>query len=254
MPSEPVIRSLTIRNLLSFGDDPTKIDLQRLNVLIGPNGSGKSNLIEVLGLLQSAPKELAVAISNGGAIEEWLWKGANKVPIASIEAIVSSEGGPMALRYRIAFTKAGFRFEIADESVEDEHAAANGQPTGRYYSFAKGRPIIYRNGQKRRLREEDFDPQLSILALRKDPEHYPQITYVGESFSKFRLYRDWEFGTVADVREPCDVGLPSGYLEEDGSNLGIVLDRLLARPRVKHQILESLRTFYENTKDLRTSI
>src|ERR1022692_4185832 len=75
-----VIRSLTIRNLLSFGGEATTIDLQHLNVLIGPNGSGKSNLIEVLGLLQNAPKELATAISNGGPIDEWLWKGATKTP------------------------------------------------------------------------------------------------------------------------------------------------------------------------------
>ena len=122
MEPEPVIRSLTIRNLLSFGEEATTIDLRCLNVLIGPNGSGKSNLIEVLGLLQSAPKELATAISNGGSIDEWLWKGAAKSPIASIEAIISPAKGPMALRYRLTFTKAGFRFEIADELVENETA------------------------------------------------------------------------------------------------------------------------------------
>jgi AAA15 family ATPase/GTPase len=59
MQREPVIRSLTIQNLLSFGEESTPIGLQHLNVLIGPNGSGKSNLIEVLGLLQKAPTELA---------------------------------------------------------------------------------------------------------------------------------------------------------------------------------------------------
>jgi predicted ATPase len=42
-------------------------------------------------------------------------------------------------------------------------------------------------------------------------------------------------------------------LEEDGSNLGVVLDRLLALPPVKRQILASLRTFYANATDLRTN-
>jgi len=254
MPLEPVIRSLTIRNLLSFGDEPATIDLQNLNVLIGPNCSGKSNLIEVLGLLQNAPKELATAISNGGPIEEWLWKGATKTPTASIEAIVSPARESMALRYRLAFTKAGFRFEITDELVENEAPLPDKERLHSYYAFVNGRPMLSQNGEERKLRQEDFNPQLSILAQRKDPEHYPEITYLGELFAKFRLYRDWEFGTISDVREPCDAGLPSEYLEEDGSNLGIVLDRLLARPAVKHQILDSLRTFYENAKDLRTSI
>ena len=85
---QPGIRNLTVQNLLSFGE-MTTIDLRPLNVLIGPNGSGKSNLIEVLGLLQNAPKDLATAISNGGPIDDWLWKGAAKTPTASIWATVA---------------------------------------------------------------------------------------------------------------------------------------------------------------------
>ena len=254
MQLEPVIRSLTIKNLLSFGEEATMIDLRSLNVLIGPNGSGKSNLIEILGLLQNAPKELATAISNGGPIDEWLWKGAARTPTASIEAIISPAKGPMALRYRLAFTKAGFRFEITDERLENEAPLPDKQRPYYYYAFVNGRPMLNYKGEERRLQQEEINPQLSILAQRKDPEHYPEITYLGDLFARFRLYRDWEFGIGADVREPCDAGLPSEYLEEDGSNLGVVLDRLLARPPVKHQILDSLRTFSENTKDLRTSI
>jgi predicted ATPase len=220
MQLDPVIRSLTIRNLLSFGEGTATIDFQHLNVLIGPNGSGKSNLIEVFGLLQNAPKELATAISNGGPIEEWLWKGATKAPTASIEAIISPARGPMALRYRLAFTKAGFRFEITGELVENEAPLADKQRPYFYNAFVNGRPMLNYKGEKRELRQEDINPQLSILAQRKDPEHYPEITYLGDLFAKFRLYRDWEFGTLADVRRPCDSGLPSEYLEEDGSNLG----------------------------------
>jgi len=39
-----LLRSITLRNLLSFKD--ASLDLGPLNVLIGPNGSGKSNLID----------------------------------------------------------------------------------------------------------------------------------------------------------------------------------------------------------------
>ncbi len=257
MIEEPIIRALTIRNLLSFGDEPTVIELRRLNVLIGPNGSGKSNLIEVLGLLQKAPRELATAISNGGPIDEWLWKGANprgKPPTASIEVIVSPLKGKVALRYRLAFTKAGFRFEITDERIENERSQPNTNRASFYYDLGNGRPKLNHRGKTRGLRQEEINPQLSILAQRKDPEHYPEITHLGDVFTKFRLYRDWEFGTIADVREPCDASLPNEYLAEDCSNLGVVLNRLLAMPFVKDQILGSLRTFYEDTKDLRTSI
>ncbi len=95
MEREPAIRRLTIRNLLSFGEQATTVDLRNLNVLIGANGSGKSNLIEVIGLLQNTPKDLGKAISNGGSIDEWLWKGAKETPAASIEAIVGEATGPL---------------------------------------------------------------------------------------------------------------------------------------------------------------
>ena len=254
MPNDPIIRSLTVRNLLSFGEESITVALQNLNVLIGPNGSGKSNLIEVFGLLQSAPKELATAISNGGPIDEWLWKGASKSPVASIEAMVRPAKGAMDLRYRLAFTKAGFRFEITDELIECERPQPGKPKPYFFYSYENGRAMLNFKGEERDLRREDVNPQLSILAQRKDPEHYPEITYLGELFAKFCLYRDWEFGTVAEVRNPCDASLQSAYLEEDGSNLGVVLDRFLSRPPVKQQILDSLRTFYENTRDLRTTI
>jgi predicted ATPase len=255
MPQPGPVRSLTVRNLLSFGDQPTTVELKKLNVLIGPNGSGKSNLIETLGLLQNAPKELATAISNGGPIEEWLWKGAKRPPTASIEVIVSRPPvGAMALRYRLAFTSSGFRFQITDERIENEHAFPDKDRPYFYFAHVNGLHMLNYKGEERGLRQEEVNPQLSILAQRKDPEHYPEITYLGDVFAKFRLYRDWEFGSLASVREPCDASLPNEYLEEDGSNLGVVLDRLLALPPVKRELLSYLRTFYQDAADLRTSI
>src|ERR1700733_3606324 len=93
MERKPAIRRLTIRNLLSFGEKDTTIDLQNLNVLIGANGSGKSNLIEVIALLQSTPKDLARTISEGGSIDEWLWKGSAPRPTARIEALIGQASG-----------------------------------------------------------------------------------------------------------------------------------------------------------------
>jgi len=260
---QPGIRKMVVENLLSFGE-ATTIDLRPLNVLIGPNGSGKSNLIEVLGLLQNTPRELATAISNGGPIEDWLWKGAAKTPKASIHVTVdrSSElalANPKPLQYRLAFTKAGFRFQIVDEYIGDEGTWLDRRETGvlsqgAHYSYVNGYATFVNKGEQVPLRFEDVNPQLSILAQRKDPEHYPEITHLGKLFTRFRLYRDWEFGTVSGVRQPCDAGLPNEYLEEDGSNLGVVLDRLLAQPVVKRQLLESLHTFYEDAADLRTNV
>ena len=52
------VKEVSLRNILSFGPQGSKIGLANLNVLIGPNGSGKSNLIEVFALLRSSPASL----------------------------------------------------------------------------------------------------------------------------------------------------------------------------------------------------
>lgn len=254
----PTIRSLKIRNLLSFGDEPTAVELRPLNVLIGPNGSGKSNLIEVLGLLQSTPKELSAAISNGGGIDEWLWKGASKTPTASIEVIVSPSNDGAAtkpLRYKLSFSKEGYRFHITDELVENERPDKGETVSYFYFRYVNGSPMLnLKQKGVRGLQKEEINPQVSVLAQRKDPEHYPEITRLGTLFAQVRLYRDWEFGGLASVREACDVGLANEFLEEDASNLSVVLDRLLNKPPVKREIIDSLKLFYAGATDLRTSV
>lgn len=245
MEREPAIRSLSVQNLLSFGEKKTTIDLQNLNVLIGANGSGKSNLIEVIGLLQSTPKDLGRAISKGGSIDEWLWKGSLKAPTAQLEARVSQPNTETSLRYLLSFIKSSSRFEIQHELIQNSEEVL-------YQNSPPRTPSITSKGIPRYL--QDADPRVSILAQRKDPDNYPEITYLGDLFTRFRLYRGWEFGANANLREPCDTSLQGEYLEEDGSNLAVVLDRLLARPPVKDRIIESLRTFYEDVRDLRTTV
>ncbi len=158
------------------------------------------------------------------------------------------------MRYFLGFTKVGYRFAITDEVVQKEQSQLGQLRPAFYYRHEDGRAFLTSLSGNREIPKEEINPQLSILSQRKDPYHYPEITEVGSLFAGIRLYRDWEFGTLALVREPCDVSLQSNYLEEDGSNLGVVLDRLLARPLVKDQILASLATFYENTGDLRTTV
>ena len=141
-----------------------------------------------------------------------------------------------------------------DERIENKPSPSRRRRAYFYYDRKSGRPTLRYNGRRRSLRQEEINPQLSILAQRRDPEHYPEITHLAGVLTKIRLYRDWEFGNIADVREPCDASLPNEYLDEECSNLGVVLNRLLAVPSVKDQMLISLRTFYEDTKDLRTTI
>ena len=74
MTGAVALRSLTLRNVLSFGAEAT-VELEPLNVLIGPNGCGKSNLMDVVALLKAAATTDLSGEFRGGA-EDWVWNGA----------------------------------------------------------------------------------------------------------------------------------------------------------------------------------
>jgi predicted ATPase len=96
------IHSIQLKNILSFGSEGVEIDLQPLNVLIGPNGSGKSNFLEVIRLLKATPADFTRPISQGGGIEEWLWKGQDELPIAEMEVMVRELAGRLFARRNMA--------------------------------------------------------------------------------------------------------------------------------------------------------
>ena len=252
--SNPALTSLCVRNLLSFGDRCTNIPLGRLNVLIGPNGSGKSNLIEVIGLLQSAPDDLARPIRDSGGISEWLWKGAGRIPTATVEVVANLFSLSKAISYRISFTRLKSQVEVTDERIEDAKEAPGKDRPYFYFGYERSRPLFNVKEGRRYLRREEIDPQKSVLSQRKDLTQYPEVTYLGQLFSSFRLYRNWQFGSDSDVRDLYGAERRNDFLEEDMSNLGLMLNRFRSDPRTKSELLRYLRMFYEEAEDIQTPI
>src|SRR5216684_968979 len=137
------LRTIKLRNILSFGPDTTELELQSLNVLVGPNGAGKSNVIEAISLLQAAPVNLLEPIQTGGGIAEWLWKGADKTSIAQIDVTVSYPQGKEPLQHRLLFTMIGQRVELVDEAIENEHPSwLRGEDVVFYYRYQSGHPVV----------------------------------------------------------------------------------------------------------------
>jgi len=106
--------------------------------------------------------------------------------------------------------------------------------------------------QQRHLRREEINPQQSILYQRQDPDQYPEVTYLGRFFGSFRLYRNWDFGPDSGVRDLYGSELKTDFLEEDISNLGLMLNRL--RGESKTDFLKYLKMFYEGAEDIFTKI
>ena len=253
-----LIKNLYLRNFLGFGAAGVNIELRSLNVIIGPNGSGKSNFIEAIDLIHSTPStsehsSLLAAIRDGGGVRDWLWKGSEELPRATIEAVFERPKGGQPLRYVLAFSEVGQRFEIQDERIESENPFGEHANPYIYYALQNGHGIFNLSdpdpAKRRRLQREEIDSTASILSQRKDPDSYPELTELGARFAKIRLYRNWRFGRDTPPRLPQKTDLPNNYLSSDANNLALVLNRLGGRPAVKRQILKALRDLYEGIDD-----
>ncbi len=250
------IRTIRLDNILSYGSWDAEFPLEPLNVLIGPNASGKSNLIEVLSLLAAAPtRDLQAPIREGGGVLDWLWKGAARLAAATVDVTIEYPKG-QPLRYRLSFTETGARFELRDEAVENEKPRAGTEEPYFYYRYQGGHPVlnIFTQEKPRHLTREDVKPEQSILSQRRDPDSYPELTYLAETFERMRFYREWNLGCSTPSRLPQQADLPQDSLLEDASNLGLVLNGLLNQPPVKRQILDRLRAFYPSVEDIITTI
>lgn len=226
------LQSLRLDGLLSFAPGSEAIPLTGLNVLIGPNGSGKSNLIEAIELLHATPTAFANAIRDGGGAQEWLWKGEGGNGAATIEALIGPTRKVPGMRYRLGFTSSAQRTEVTDEVLENIQKTRPTHPdVFFYYRFQGGRPVINvretaKKRAERHLERQSLVPDESVLSQRKEPDLYPELTWVGDQFGRIQTFREWSFGRYAAVRKPQRADMQTDELLPDSLNLGLVLNEL----------------------------
>ena len=240
---EPVLREIRLQNLLSFGPDTPPLELKSLNVLIGPNGSGKSNLLEAIGLLHAAPKDLWAPVRESGGVAEWLWQGQRNAT-ATVEAKIHDPSQPDSpWQHSFSFAEQDRRFTVTAERIEKAGAA---EPLY-VYGGGEFRIQVVDDPSRSQVPRPAIKTNESILSQRKDPERYPWLSYLSDLYSKFRLYREWSFGRNSPPRQPQKPDLSAVYLEENCQNLAHVLNalRLTEKPR----LLELLSTLYPEIKD-----
>ena len=248
------IQTLRLSGLLSFAPDSAPLDLRDLNVLIGPNGSGKTNLIEAIELLAAMPRDFAATIRDGGGAGEWLWKGEHRGP-AEIDAVLNGAPTGRPLRYRLQFDAVENRVEVTDEAIE-EVAPVQGKPPESevffYYRFQQGDPVINMAGGPH-FRPENLRPDQSVLAQRKDPDLYPEVTWLGERLGAFHTFREWSFGRYVTLRQPQPADLPEDRLLPDSRNLALVLNQI-EHDNGRERLNDLMRRFYPRFERLSTRI
>ncbi len=262
------LRSMSLKNFLSYGPGGAEIELRPLNVLIGANGSGKSNLIEALGLLRALPHDFLEPVRKGGGIAEWLWKGDKASEVAEISVQINGfefiVGGrtPAALNHSLSFAGVGQRTQIVDEMIENLEARGRANIPRYFYRYRQGQPRVlartaFPGGEQASEQEiaiSDFNPAQSILSQRTDPNVYPTLNHLAKQYGRIRLYTEWNLGRFTAPRQPQNADLPQEFLAEDMSNLALVLNDLLNRPDAKRVILDRLRQFYDRTEDITTKV
>ena len=244
-----MLSSISAANLLSFGPEGMKLDLLPLTVLVGPNGSGKSNLLEVIGLLQAAPTDLATPVRSGGGVRNWIWKGRPNSS-ASVEAVVTTSHDQQSLRHKIDFAESDQVFRLVDETIEYEHPFEGDEAYFFYKYNWHGSPVINRlQLGARKLQNETVAPDESILAQRKDPDQFPELTALSRFYEGISLYREWELGRKAFIRQPQRADVRPAPLQEDFANLGMFLSRIRQYPKTKADLFEKLGEIYEGVTD-----
>ena len=255
--SRMLIHRITLRNILSFGPDAQELELGPLNVFIGPNGSGKSNLVDAIGLLQAAPKDLAAPVRESGGVRDWIWAGEPKARSARVDVVVGSPAGPQLLRYGFEFTEQGQSLLMLNERLEYEGTVSSGATPRICFEADSHDVTVYRGAADdlgSKLTGTDFTGHESVLAVLKDPDIHPEITGLGQMFGRTRLYRDLQVGRNAPMRFPQKPGSPNDVLTEDGGNLGPVLNRLSRSPDFRWRFIEALRSLYAGLSDFHVKI
>ena len=259
MNGKQLIRRLKLSNFLSYGREGAEIDLLPLSVLIGPNGSGKSNLIEAISILRSTPTDISGALREGGGISEYLSKRARPSDGAALDAEMvypDRRSGACTLRYFIEIARSGQRAEVVAEAIALNRKRENNlvDIPSLLYTFMGKRADIYSDGSKREILMKDLSTEQSILAQRRDPDIYPEMTWLGDQFGRIAIFRDWTFGQRSRVRLPEPADLPTDFLLPDSSNLALVLHEMQQRAPVRQKLLEYLQRFYSSAQHIATRI
>ncbi|HDY88559.1 MAG TPA: chromosome segregation protein SMC [bacterium] len=265
MEDKRLLKTLRLRNLLSYGPENEEIELMPLNVLIGPNASGKSNIISAIDLLRYTAWDINDPIRAGGGIKEWIWKGEENVHSAEIETSVNIKIEKTPLLYRLSFSAFLEHLHIDEEILEKEkikneikdifyrNQGGKAELTiKRYVGSFKPLNVEYETQSLHTFK--DFNRGQSILSQRKDPLLYPEITNLGYMFGGIKIYRNWYVGINSNPRLPQKTDLPTDFLSENLNNFALIVNDLKDRRETKELIVDKLKQFYIEFDSIRTII
>ena len=260
------IKTIRVKNFKSFKD--VEVHLGDFNVLIGANASGKSNFIHIIEFLRDIQRHgLENAISLQGGPEYLTNLNIGTREHVTVDVVVSEDAfGKMVAKSRtsdaylffdprevlyslsVSFPKKRVAFDIADERLSATgNFVVHGNESG-HQSLGLGQIIVARQGQGTRPNVDiflpegcsrddyDFDPWL------KQSELGSSLVLESVPFLERQVMTDvaiYDF----DPKLPKSATPITGKaeLEEDGSNLAIVLKRIVGSDSDRRRLLNLLQ-------------
>src|SRR5271157_5622553 len=239
------IKTIRVKNFKSFKD--VEVHLGDFNVLIGANASGKSNFIRIIEFLRDIQRHgLENAISLQGGPEYLTNLGIGTRENVTVELVLSE---PREVLYSLSvnFSKKPPAFEILDERLSATgDFVASGKGNGDQ-SLGLGRIIVARQGMQANaevglpkgssLHDYDFGPWLV-----SNNELGSSLVLERVAFLERQVVPDlavYDFDPKLPKRATPITG--KAELEEDGSNLAIVLKRIVGSDSDRRRLLNLLQ-------------
>jgi len=276
------IKRAKVENFRSFQN--LDVNLEDFNILIGPNASGKSNFIEIFRFLRDiANHGLGNAISNQGGIEYITNINIGAAKHLSMQIVTDEKIGfglkkdktffglrsdEVIYDFAIEFAEDGKNFEIFKDSIELKCGVFELEKISGARDQLKDKTKIgdtkisitnragklnYKLAQKKDLpiRSTDIFPPFfrDSLPARTLMIEMPVFTFVTPVESMFVDIPIYDF----DPKLPKKA-IPftaKSDLEEDGSNLALVIKRILEDERKRRKLLNLMNDFLPFVKDLR---
>jgi len=268
------IKTIRVKNFKSFKD--VEVHLGNFNILIGANASGKSNFIHIIEFLRDIQRHgLENAISRQGGPEYLTNLNIGAHENLSVEVVTSgglAEGGaviatsrsgdillePRESRYSFAvgFPSKRDGFEVLDERlwVNAEFLGMPGRgSTGAAQRHGLGELVVVRQGKTANVK---VTPPEGVSV----EEHQVTPWFVRRDLSDRSLFLEHGHSSpLSDIAiYDFDPKLPKkampitakAELEEDGSNLAIVLKRIMDDESAKRKLTNLLQYMLPFVVDL----
>ncbi|MFA6448898.1 MAG: AAA family ATPase [bacterium] len=228
------IEKIKINNISSFGPDSEEIELKSLNVLVGPNASGKSNFIEVIKMLKAMPTDIRSFVNTSGGPSELLWKGGegNTTGIISTQIYYPLTHPQTSAVHNFTFgRKFLFSFYVTSENIilsNNDIIYTNADGKGKFtteeapFDISKIRKEDA-EASVAKFRDEEIDHFQSILSQRKGPDYFG-LTFIALNYSRIKVFS--QFDINSSLRNPQRTDMPDDFLEENASNLNMIINDL----------------------------